>query len=66
MRFTLGPQDRITIRGCHYRLFHSDGLRHQLTLMPASGQSDNGALPTLFHIGRWHSGSTQSKPPPST
>jgi hypothetical protein len=63
MRFTFGPQDRITVRGRHYRLLRSDDLRHRPTPMPASGQSDSVALPTLF---RRHLGSTQSKPPPST
>jgi hypothetical protein len=65
MRFTFGPQDRITIRGRHYRLLRSDDLRHWLTPMPASGQSDSVAVPTLFHIDRRHPGSTQSKSPPS-
>jgi hypothetical protein len=65
MRFVFGPQDRVTIRGRHYRPLRSDDLRHWLTPMPASGQSDSVLLPTLIHIGRRHSGSMQSKPPPS-
>ncbi len=66
MHFVFSPRDRITIREPHYRLLRSDDLHHWLMPMPASGQSDSVVSPALSHIDRRHSGSTQSKPPPST
>lgn len=66
MHFVFSPRDRITIRERHFPLLRSDDLHHRLTPMPASGRFD-GAAPTIFfHIDRRHSGSTKSKPPPST